>query len=104
VDRIFRSFVLGGRRMHLVEDAEVRAEDLRTGSATVHLEDEGCDQVVLVDQFRMSVPAGHPVIPDEDKYELRPLIEKVLDLGFDDDWITEITESARRHDMFRSPE
>ncbi len=97
--RRFRSFTVNGRPVHLVEDPAVRARDLERCMATVVMEDTG--EVLEVLPRHLHEPPLPGLPPPGPLYELRPLFEELLGLGFTDTWLTEFMNACGRLRLFR---
>lgn len=97
-----RPFLFQGRLFRLVEDPAVRDEDLRRGRLTVEAHPSGPRQVVETWQVHGPRPEGHA--PPVEPFELRPLIEEILDAGFDDVWLSSIVSWVQRLRLLRLPE
>ena len=96
--RRYRAFDFEGRRLHIVEDPTFRARDLERNELTLHDESRGTTFSLKPHELEMPTLAG--LAPSGPLFELRPLLEEVLALGFDDTWVTEIVHCVRRHGLF----
>ena len=96
-----RPFVFQGHRLRLSEDPAVRAADVAGCRLTVTREDDGATFVIDPGEHEMPPLPGIP--PPGPLYNPRLFVEEVLRLGFDDRWLSMITDWMNRQRLFMRP-
>lgn len=79
----FGPFFVHGEIWQLCEDPKVRERDLADASVTLTRPEGGATLVLRTADLQRPPIPGLDEIPDEDRYDLRVLVENMLSLGFD---------------------
>ena len=98
-----RPFEFQGIRYRLVIEPDVRARDLRDGCVTLIRESDGEAVRVMAEDLNLPALPDTRRAPDELCYDLRSLLEQILRLGFDDEWVAHIGRMVRCHRLLRVP-
>jgi hypothetical protein len=101
--RRFGPFLLNGESWELCEDPAVRARDLAEGQVTVVRCGTGEVRV-----FSAAAMQGPPIpglgeIPEEDRYDLRLLVEDLISLRFDSAQADSVMGLVTARRMLREP-
>jgi hypothetical protein len=101
--RRFGPFFLNGEAWQISEDPEVRERDLALAQVTVMHPTTGEVRTFAAAQLQRPKVAGLDEIPDEDRYDLRLLVEEMLSLGFNSTAAETIMGLVTRRRMLREP-
>lgn len=96
-----RPFVFNGHRLRLSEERGVREADVAGCRLTVIREDDGA--TLVIDPGEHELPPLPGIPPPGPLYNPRLLVEEVLRLGFDDRWLSIITDWMNRQRLFMRP-
>jgi hypothetical protein len=99
----FGPFFVQGETWRLCEDEDVRARDLAEGSVTLTRPETGETRVLRTADIQHPPIPGLEEIPDEDRYDLRQLVEDMLSLGFDSGEADVIMGLVTRRRLLREP-
>ncbi|HYC77211.1 MAG TPA: hypothetical protein VEI02_06235 [Planctomycetota bacterium] len=93
-----RAFRYEGEAFRLDLAPEARRRDLERRTATVVRLRDG--ERLVIDARDFNLPPLDGLEPPAQRFEPRPLVERMLELGFDETWCDEILRWVRRHRLF----
>ena len=93
-DRVLR---IEGLSFRIVSAPDVRARDIASHALTIRREDDGSVMTIDAATFLGDASAGDGPPRSSRPYRLRELIERLIELDFDDQWVETIVRQVKAH-------